>query len=229
MKDTAYLLLHGFGGSPEELNYLKNYLESKGLDVYSILLSGHGGGKTEMSKSKNSDWIKSAEDFYDKYQKEYHKICLIGFSMGGLLSTRLAVHDKVDKLVLVNTPVYFWNLKVIASDIFGGILHRNRKALLEYKKSIFDTTPIAVYLSFLALLFQTKKLYHLVKKPTLVLQCKRDEAVYWKSAEFIKHEINLQAKLNIYPGGCHQVFNYASILRDQMCEDIYTFLSKPKI
>jgi carboxylesterase len=190
------------------------------------LLAGHGGTKKELGKSNYIDWIRSANQSFEKAKSEYDSITLIGFSMGGLICTYLANQSKIDRLVLINTPVYFWNIKVILKSIFYDIKHRQFDNIRYYGKSAFGT-PIRSGIQFLKILTKSKKLFQNIECPTLIIQCINDESVKPKSAAFIESKIKSNAKVKYYEGGCHQVFSKATECREIVCNDILCFINKP--
>jgi len=224
LKENVYLLVHGFNGSPDELEYLNNYLKNKGLDTRTVLLAGHGSNKKALQKSSHTSWIGSVETVLSELAQEYKHITLIGFSMGGLICVNLASQPAIDKIVLINTPIYFWNFKIILSDIAKGIYSRKFEKIAYYKKSVFGV-PAKSGIDFLWILAKAKQRLKDIKKPALILQCKNDESVHFKSAKYIKNKIGGFAELRYYNGGSHQVFDSVK-LRDLACEDTYVFISK---
>ena len=220
MKSCAYLIVHGFCGDTGEIDYLYRFLLEKGLNAQTVLLSGHGGTKKDLSQSAPTDWIKSVETKIDELSSEYESLILIGFSMGGLICGHFANLPQVKRMVFINTPVYFWNIKVILGDIFRGIKDKNNEKIDYYKESLFGATPKSG-IDFLKLLYTSKKLFENIKVPLLVLQCKNDESVRYKSAQYIKEHAGGDTKVILYEGGCHQIFAKSPNLRDKACEDIY--------
>lgn len=223
MKDTAYLIIHGFGGALDEIEYLAEYLKRKGLKVHTVLLAGHGATKKELQKSDYTDWIDSVRLAVTALLKEYRHIVFLGFSMGGLISVHFSRMIETSKIVLINTPVYFWNIKIILKDVVTGIRHRQFEKLAYYKKSMLGATAKSG-IDFLKILSKTKKMIEGIKKPTLIIQCRNDESVHYKSAQYIKNKIGSCADLRYYDGGCHQVFVKSAKVRDTVCNDIYGFL-----
>lgn len=217
------MIVHGFAGSMNEIKYLAEYLLARGLDVHTVLLAGHGGTKKELKKSSCQDWINSVGSAVTALRQEYRRIFLIGFSMGGLINAHFAPLPEVGKVVFINTPIYFWNLKIIATDIISGIHRRSFDKIAYYKKSVLGAS-IKSGVDFLKILLMSKKKIASVKKPALVVQCVNDESVYYRSAEYIKNKIGSCADLKYYQGGCHQVFVKSVELRDFICGDIYKFL-----
>jgi len=143
--------------------------------------------------------------------------------MGGLLGVWLTDIPEIQKFVFINTPIYFWNLKLIAKNILHGIRHREFEKLRYYKKSV-SGAPLKTSIAFLKVLSSSKKRIGEIKKPTLLIQCKDDDTVRYKSAAYIQSKIPTLAVLRYYDGGCHPIFTQAGVLRDEICRDIYAFL-----
>jgi len=222
MKQNIYLLIHGFNGNPDELGYLNKYLREKGLDTRTVLLEGHGDTKKALRKSSHTSWIGSAERIIAELTQEYEYITLIGFSMGGLICANLASMPGIDKIIFINTPIYFWNLKIILGDVVKGLFNRSFVKISYYKKSVFGVS-IKSSIDFLRILAKSKRKLKDIQNQSLIIQCKNDESVHFKSAKYIKNKIGGNAELRYYDGGCHQVFDDAG-LRDLVCDDIYEFI-----
>ena len=225
-KADVYVIIHGFGGSADEIEYLAQYLRAKGLDIRTVSLAGHGGTKRELAGSSYPDWINSVKNSINELAVEYQNINLIGFSLGGLLSAHFASIDSVKKVVFINTPIYLWNIKLILRDFIHDI-HGGKFSKIDYYRKSVSSVSIKSGIDFLIVLGKTKKMFASVSKPSLILQCKNDETAYYKSAVFIKEKIGISATLLYYDGGCHQVFTAAVDLRDKVCADIYNFLITP--
>ncbi|MDD2361429.1 MAG: alpha/beta hydrolase [Oscillospiraceae bacterium] len=228
MNNRAYIIIHGFGGGLEEIGYLKEYLIKNDISPRCVLLAGHGGTKKELRKSKYMDWIRSGEQALEKAKNEYDSVVLMGFSMGGLICSYLETKYKVDGLVLINTPVYYWNIKVIAKSIIDDIKNRRCDNISYYKKAAFKT-PIRSCIQFLRLLAKSKKIFQNIECPTLVIQCKNDETVKPKSAAFIERKIERDITVKYYEGGCHQVFSKTCECREKVCRDILNFCNNQKL
>ena len=220
---TANIIIHGFGGHTNEIEYLAAQLQLKGLETYTVSLAGHGGTKKDLTASSYTDWIASAKKTIDELTPEYQNINLIGFSMGGLISVHFASMPELQKMVFINTPIYYWNIKVILGDIIRDIRNKKFDNFNYYKESVISIS-VKSCIDFLKLLTKTKKMFKDVLKPSLILQCINDATVYYHSAEYIKKKIGSPANQKYYDGGCHQVFTYSPELRDLLCDDIFNFL-----
>ena len=96
----AVLIIHGFAGGTYDEEYLANYLELKGFDVYTFTLPGHD--RMLFNKITKEDWIESARIHLEMLiNNKYKQIYVIGHSMGGILASYLAANYKeVKKIVL---------------------------------------------------------------------------------------------------------------------------------
>lgn len=223
MSGVVCLLIHGFGGGIEEIAFLEHALQRNGLAVETVLLHGHGGSKQDLRKSNGKDWQDSVKAALASLKSEYSEIVLVGFSMGGLLSILFAADSQVSKLVLINTPIYFWNLKIIIRDILGGIVHPSDSKIGYYLNSVTKTS-LKSGIDFLKVLQRAKSKIGSTEKPALVLQCTEDESVNYQSADYIRKRMGCRAQMKLYEGGCHQLFAKAPELRAVVCRDIIDFI-----
>jgi carboxylesterase len=98
----AVLLLHGFGDTPQTLEYLAHSLHAQGWNVRVPLLPGHGRTLDEFAASRATDWIAFARAELDSLKSRYETVSIVGLSMGGSLATILAAEvPDVPALVLL--------------------------------------------------------------------------------------------------------------------------------
>lgn len=114
MEKIAYIVIHGFGGTPKDVETIKQQLILNDIaeeDIYTPLLKGHGiKGKIKIG-TKYEDIITELMQYVESNCSCYDKIYLFGYSMGGLVSMALAVNVKIDKLILFNAPMHIWNFR----------------------------------------------------------------------------------------------------------------------
>ena len=228
IKNEINLIIHGFGGTTNEIMYLQEYLQKQGLNTQAITLAGHGGTKMDLHNSSHTDWLNSAKTEIAKLEGMYGKINLIGFSMGGLISASLSTLFKIDKIVFINTPIYFWNMKIIVKQVINDLRSGGRDNISYFRNSVFRVSPKSS-IDFLRLLAKTKRILKNVQAQSLILQCTDDETVHCKSAKYLKTKLGKNALLRCYEGGCHQVFIKAVDIRDAFCDDIFCFLTEKQI
>ncbi len=102
---AAVLLLHGFTGSPASLRPLAECLAQAGFAVDLPLLPGHGTRWQNLARTPWTDWYAAAERAYDRLAEGGRPVAVVGLSMGGALTLRLAQRRDVAGLVLVNPAV----------------------------------------------------------------------------------------------------------------------------
>lgn len=86
----ACLLLHGFAGTPFEMESLTPGLEALGCTVELPLLPGHGAGAAAFRKTFFPDWLAFAEQRFLALCQSHDQVIPIGFSMGGCLALTIA-------------------------------------------------------------------------------------------------------------------------------------------
>ncbi|MFD2388439.1 alpha/beta hydrolase [Enterococcus rivorum] len=197
------------------------------MDSFWIRLTGHGENKESFSKATYQDWLNDVESKIKKLQKDYENITCIGFSMGGLLTIQLSEHYLIDQVVLCNTPIYLYNISVITSDLVQAIFAKHQEKRAYYFGSVRETSFKACF-QFLTLLFSTKKKLKIgikddLKDNILILQNKRDETTYYKSATYIAKLCDFRVSLNLYNGGTHQLF--LSENKENAAKDILKFIT----
>lgn len=95
---TACLLLHGFGGTPFEVEPLIPGLEALGCTVDLPTYPGHSGDIAEFRRTFFSDWLAHAEERFLALTQCHDLVIPIGFSMGGSIALTLAAkHSKLSQ------------------------------------------------------------------------------------------------------------------------------------
>ena len=84
------LVTHGFTGAPKEMRWLGEYLHRQGYTVCGVRLAGHATRPADMVRSRWQDWLLSLEDGYALLRSCTEQVCLLGLSMGGVLSLAAA-------------------------------------------------------------------------------------------------------------------------------------------
>lgn len=104
--DTACLLLHGFTGTPWDLEPLARALEDRGHQVLVPRLPGHGTTPRALNEVTHLDWERAAEEALLSLGHA-RRLFVAGFSMGGLLGLLLAarVPERVHALGLLAPAV----------------------------------------------------------------------------------------------------------------------------
>ncbi len=218
------LLIHGFGGNVGEVQYLADYLKKRDYYVKCPTLEGHTGRRRDFVGVGYSDWIKSAEEDYIRLKDKCEKIFIIGFSMGGLIAFNLCEKYDVDALVTINTPIYYWNIRII----FENIITDLKKQDFIYAKKYLSSSakfPVAALYNFRRLLWITKPKISTIKCPILITQANSDDTVHRKSAKYIYDKIGSEHKVVEYYD-CYEHVILTSSCAQEVSEDVEKFVEK---
>jgi carboxylesterase len=99
-KTHAVLLLHGFSSSPAVYRHLIPQLKNYDA-IICPALPGHGSSIESLSQTKAIDWFNYASELCGNLFKKFHKVDLIGLSLGGLIGCKLSEHFVFNHLFLL--------------------------------------------------------------------------------------------------------------------------------
>ncbi len=104
---TPFILLHGFGTCSFLWRYVAPLLAAAGHTAYAVDLFGHG----ESDRTPDADLSITAQaEYLDAAMTSLRvsRAIIVGNDLGGAVALRLAATrpERVDKLVLINTPAY---------------------------------------------------------------------------------------------------------------------------
>lgn len=197
------LCIHGFTGNPSEVEPLVTHLkEHTNWHIAVPTLPGHGES-LELRGVSYNQWIQHAEEELKKLLEKCDTVYVVGFSMGGLIASYLAVHYPIQKLILLSAAAFYINPKQLVLDIkemikdsFKGKIKEN-ELYLRYMRKIKET-PIAATLQFRKLVASIKPLLGKVTIPTLIAQGEIDGVVPPRSAQYLYETISAPYKKLVY-------------------------------
>jgi len=102
---AAALCLHGLTGTPYEVRPVAEALVARGIRAKGIWMAGHNGTVDDLAESDREAWIGRAREAFRALRQEHDRVFLVGVSMGGLVSLRLAATERVDGLVVIGVPI----------------------------------------------------------------------------------------------------------------------------
>jgi carboxylesterase len=89
---TGVLLLHGLGGTPNEMRGVADAVARAGHTVSVPQLVGHCGTYADLKKSRWQDWLASAERALMELRRTCGTVVVGGLSTGAVLSLHLAAN-----------------------------------------------------------------------------------------------------------------------------------------
>ncbi len=196
------LLVHGFSGSPPEMQPMGEFLTGKGLTVRGVRLAGHGTTPEDMATTTWRDWVASAEEGLRELEARCEQVFVAGLSMGGLLSLHLAAHHPVAGIVAMAAPAYIadWRFRFLplaqyfirwfTPDIESDLTDPEA----EKRLSAYQVLPIPCLVSLGQLIRLVRQELPQVKVPALVMQGEKDHHVPADSAPIIFEELGAADK-----------------------------------
>ncbi|WP_371924977.1 alpha/beta hydrolase [Halobacillus sp. A1] len=191
---TGCLCIHGYTGSPVEVEPLVNFLEEQtDWELSAPTLPGHGE-ELDLKGHYYQEWIAAAELALLELKKKHDTIILIGFSMGGMIASYLAAKYKADRLILLSAALKYISFPQMARDTVGilsdawkGSLAENQ-LFIRYQTKVSQTHFLSS-LEFMRCVEFTKPYLAQVECPTLIMQGELDGMVPSKAANFLESEI----------------------------------------
>jgi carboxylesterase len=189
------LLVHGFGDTPQTLQYLARYLHARGWGVRAPLLPGHGRTLDEFAATRADQWIDCAREELALLRARYDTVAIVGLSMGGSIATILAAETRDVRAVVLLAPYLSMPTRLRRA---AG-MHRALGTVFPYlrgggERSIRDPAEAARNLAYgftsPRLVFELSRVVDLaraaapkVSAPTLVIQSRQDNRIPPEAAE----------------------------------------------
>jgi len=96
----AVLAIHGFGGTPLEVELVVDVARELGLRARAPLLPGHGTDTDRLATTGFTEWFAAANAALSDLAPAGHPAVVFGLSLGSLLSAELAATRPADVLAL---------------------------------------------------------------------------------------------------------------------------------
>lgn len=193
--DAGCLLLHGFGGTPEEMLKLGEYLAGRGLYIIGARLAGHGTDPSELKRKTYRDWIESSLKSLQELKNNCKEVYVAGFSAGGTIALHLAATSVVDGVITICSPVYLDLRLYLARPVrymfnFKREVERNIKDPAARQRHIsYKTVPLKAVLELLALMRLVRSELDQITVQALLFQAREDQVVPQGNATFIYNRL----------------------------------------
>lgn len=223
--EHAILLLHTFTGTVRDVKQLGHYLHALGYTVLIPSYPGHGLPIQDFVNYDIDDWWQTVEESFLKLKDQFKDISLIGVSLGGLFSLKLAEKYEVNQLIVMSVPM---------QKDAEGIKHR-LKQFAPRMHNIISTEPFpeANYQliddyngadKFVLFIQDTMENLNKINNSTTVLYGDRDAPSYHDSARFIYDKIQSKKYINHYANAGHLMT--VSKDKDKIFADISHYLNR---
>lgn len=196
---TGCLLIHGFTGSPKEVEPLGEYLAGQGYTALGIRLFAHATSPQDMNRAHWQDWVASVEDGWHILQGATEHIFIIGLSMGGVLALYHAARLEVAGAVALSTPYklvsdprlalmkYVWRLMPFIKKEDPDW----HDATQMEEHFSYDMYPTHSVYELIKLLEEMRSVLDEINVPTLLMHSKNDLGVPPENMSLIYNDLRL--------------------------------------
>ncbi|RKZ25899.1 hypothetical protein DRQ20_04155 [bacterium] len=194
------VLIHGFSGTPEEMEEIKKAIPE--WNPVSPLLPGHGGAEDELLSAHAEDWMRTVEEVVEPGD------AVIGFSLGSFLGIIASLKVPLSGLAMLSPPVFL----------------RDKRVSLSFLARIFKKVPVdiqgkkipagAVY-EFLRVRKLALPMLEKVEVPVFIVISEDDPMVEPESAEYVWERIGSRRKriLRVKDAG-HMLVYHPEVVRE---------------
>ena len=199
---SGVLLIHGFTGLPAELFLLGNALNQQNFTVLCPRLAGHGVDENNLMRTTKDDWFNSVLDAFFILRGVCDEIFVVGHSMGGLLTLKLAAEQNISKIVTLAAPIFIddgMGLKNLPPKEFCGnaCIVQPRRKLIDVPQAandVYKKTPLVSVHELVELIDDVKNLLPTITAPILIMHGEDDHTAQPRSARFIMDNVGSKRK-----------------------------------
>lgn len=200
---VGVLLSHGFTGSPVSLAAWARHLANQGYAVALPLLPGHGTTWQELARTPWQRWYGEYEDAYSALRGRTECVVSAGLSMGGALALRLAAHQPVAGVVVVNPGLTFADPRARYSGLLKHVLKSvpaigNDIRLEGQDEGAYERTPVGAVHQLGKLFRDTAESLPAVTAPVLAFRSRVDAVVPESSMDLLRNRL-VNADLEVVP------------------------------
>ena len=181
---VGVLLSHGFTGTPQSMRPWAEHLGAAGLTVSVPRLPGHGTRWQDMNRTRWSDWFGELERSFDELRARCESVFVMGLSMGGTLTLRLAQEraGEVAGVVVVNASLASERKDVKLAPALSKVLPSMPGIASDIKKPgvtelAYDKVPLRALVSLQQAWPVVCRDLHRISCPVLVFRSRVDHVV----------------------------------------------------
>jgi carboxylesterase len=225
---VGILLVHGFTGTPEEMEGLAKYLAKRKLRCLSVFLKGHGEDPRCLIDCCWEDWLKDLDRGFKKLKKDgCKKIWIVGYSLGcPLAEAYILKHRGVAGICLIGPTISRIGLLKFLGNV-GALFERYLFVDFKLKTDYLHYTKVP--------LKSAREVVRCFDKfseypadfpiPVLVLHAEKDERVSFKDSKKLFDAIKSKKKeFVVIKGSTHAMV--VDKQKKTVFKEVYTFIKK---
>lgn len=179
----AVVLFHGYTGHPGHCTPLAEALAGQGHTIVAPRLAGHTGIAEDLAEVTWRDWLASARTAAESVA-DHRRVHLVGLSMGGLLAILVAQPVAAATVATINAPILVRDFRAYLAPILRHLVKWVSAEDIVVPDPQLDhlwsPTPVhstAAVAGLVSIARQAWRAAGRLRRPALVIQSRRDEAV----------------------------------------------------
>lgn len=189
---VAFLMLHGWTGSPAHLRLAAERVADAGYAVLVPRLAGHGTSLEHMVRTGWRDWVGSALEGLMELASRHDQVHVVGLSMGGVIALLLAATNDVASVTTINAPQRLRSRRAWMSRLYRGSHRIHRGDAREIPEDAtapywvqYEHSPVGTVPDLLDLIAAARRALPRVTARAAIIQSRADETVHPDSARII--------------------------------------------
>ena len=194
---TGCVLVHGFTGTPKEMQLMGDYLKENEIAAIGVRLAGHATQISDMVRTRWRDWLVSVEDGINLLSDSCDNIFVAGLSLGGILALMAASRYDIDGVIAMSTPYTLsddWRTKFSKQiSLFMPFVKKERSDTVDQETSkkhvdypVYPMRSITELYDLVETLHRSIDQIHI---PVLLINSKKDKTAPPIHAEKYRHKI----------------------------------------
>ncbi len=211
---TGVLLIHGLSGTPYEVRPVADALALEGVRAQGIALPGHCTSAEDLARTPYAAWVDAARVALEDLRDRHDRVALVGMSMGGVVSLRLAQEQPLDAIVTIGAPLWLdapirWFVPIVKH--FMPMLEKRdgsdiRDAAARARHPGYKVMPLAAVHELLKLQSDVAPGLGRIEAPILVAHGAHDRTANPKNAQQIHDGVSSDVRaLEMYDDSGHVV------------------------
>ncbi|OZI10984.1 lipase [Bacillaceae bacterium SAS-127] len=195
--DIGILLSHGFIGTPQSVRFLGESLAAKGFTVLAPRLKGHGTHYLDMEKCTHEDWYESFKEGYHALKARGKRVFLMGQSMGGTLTLKLASEYKdIEGIITINAALTIPELEYLKKAPAPRFIEEGAPDIKakHVDEITYDKAPVRAIRELQSLMVEVPSKLSNIKVPALCIKSFIDHVVPPENTTFIYKYISSKSK-----------------------------------
>ncbi|MDQ0242816.1 carboxylesterase [Bacillus fengqiuensis] len=195
--EIGVLISHGFMGTPQSVQFLGEALAESGYTVFAPRLKGHGTHEEDLENCHHEEWFDSLEEGYEWLKLRCTEIFVVGQSMGGTLTLKLAhKYPDIKGIMLINTALSVPGFDYLEGKTEPRFVDEPAPDIKEkgVHEITYDKAPLTAIHQLQALMKLAPALLPSITVPVLCFKSIEDHVVPAENSDYLFEQIGSSKK-----------------------------------